>query len=197
MIVHRRQVRRTGHSLPLGSDLADLGGRLYISLMTLVPPHLRPRFRDAGWFEGRHASVDPAIYQDHPASEILHALGGLELSQPSPNVNLIAFKTVSGSLPVLAGLEAALNTKLFGIAEQDDGHAELYVASRGQVIGCSLVHSACWFLGATFASSLEALVRGERARPIMLPGDTKVSLYGQVFRIGEEGVLSPSSSELR
>lgn len=47
--------------------------------------------------------------------------------------------------------EEVLATTMVGIAEQDGGHAELYLTQRGQVIGRSLVHPAFWLVGETFS----------------------------------------------
>ena len=88
-------------------------------------------------------------------------------------------------------------TSLISIAEQDGGHAELYLADRGQLIGCSLVHPACWLVGRTIARGLDAIARGECARPILLPGEDEVSLYGSTLRPGDADLLIPGSAELR
>jgi hypothetical protein len=92
----------------------------------------------------------------------------------------------------MAEWEAALGTKMVGIAEEDDGHAELYLTQEGQVIGCSLIHPACFFRGNTITEAMEAVGRGVRARPMLLPGQDEVTLYGDTFRQGDEGVIGPS-----
>ena len=81
---------------------------------------------------------------------------------------------------------------MVGIAEQDDGHAELYLTQEGQVIGCSLIHPACFLVGRTFEEAMEAIARGVRARPMLLPGQEEVTLYGVTFRQGDEAVIGPS-----
>ena len=93
-------------------------------------------------------------------------------------------------------LKAALQTRTVGIAEQDSGHGELYLAERGHLIGCSLVHDAYWLVGRTFAHGMEAIAKGERSRPILLPEDDEVMLYGVTFRHGYDGALSVNAPEL-
>lgn len=163
--------------------------------MTFVPTKLRPAFHHAGWFEGRNVVVDPAVPRDHPAHAVLAELNGLAVPHPAPNIEMLAFEPVSEAASLLARLEAALRTRLVGIAELDGGHAELYVAAGGQLIGCSLVHSACWLVGRTVARGLAAMADGDRSRPILLPGDGEVSLYGQVFAHGDAAVVGVDAPE--
>ena len=96
----------------------------------------------------------------------------------------------------MAEWEAALGTSMVGIAEEDDGHGELYITQGGQVIFCSLVHPACSLVGITFAEAMEAIGRGDRSRPMLLPEQSEVTLYGVVFRQGDPGVLGPNAPEL-
>ena len=164
--------------------------------MSVVPESVRPLFRAAGWFEGRHVAVDAAVPMGHPATAVLAELGGLALVDPTPSVCSVAFRHVTEGAPLLAEWEAVLGTKLIGIAEEDDGHGELYMTQRGQVIFCSLIHPACSLVGRTFAEAMEAIGRGERSRPMLLPEQPEVTLYGVVFRQGEPDVLGPSAPEL-
>jgi hypothetical protein len=81
---------------------------------------------------------------------------------------------------------------MVGVAEQDGGHGELYLTERGQVVGCSLVHPACWLVGETFEDAIVALVEGRRSKPMMLPEQQEVTLYGTRFRQGDNEVLGPA-----
>jgi hypothetical protein len=81
---------------------------------------------------------------------------------------------------------------MVGVAEQDGGHAELYLTERGQVVGCSLVHPACWLVGPTFEVAMLALAEGRRSKPMMLPGQCEAMLYGIRFRPGDPEVLGPA-----
>jgi hypothetical protein len=74
----------------------------------------------------------------------------------------------------MAAWEAALGTQMIGIAEQDGGHAELYLSERGQVIGCSIVHPACYLIGRTVREAFEAIGSGRRAQPMLLPDEDKL-----------------------
>jgi hypothetical protein len=95
----------------------------------------------------------------------------------------------------MAAWEAALGAKMIGIAEQDGGHAEFYLSEGGHVIGCSLVHPACYLIGRTVQEALEALGSGRRAQPMLLPDENEITLYGVTFRRGDSEVIEPS--ELR
>ncbi|HET6942288.1 MAG TPA: SUKH-3 domain-containing protein [Sphingomicrobium sp.] len=160
--------------------------------MSVVPEAMRTPFRGAGWFEGRQVAVDRAVPAGHPASAVLAELGGLVLVEPAPNICSIAFQHVAEGAPFVAEWEAALGTKMVGIAKEDDGHSELHLTQSGQVIGCSLVHPACFLVGTTFEGAMNAIGRGERASPMLLPAQDEVTLYGVTFRHGDEAVIGPA-----
>jgi hypothetical protein len=160
--------------------------------MSVVPESMRTVFRGAGWFEGRIVALDAAVPTCHPATAVLAEVGGLTLLDPAPNVCSIAFQHVNEGASFVAEWEAALGTTIVGIAEEDDGHAELYLTQEGQVIGCSLIHPACFLVGRTFEEAMEAIGRGERARPMLLPAQDDVTLYGITFRQGDEEVVGPA-----
>lgn len=157
--------------------------------MSNVPASLFPLFEQAGWSEGRCVAVDAAVPDDHPAYTVLSELGGLSLHDPAANIRSIEFKYVDGAALSVSRWEEALGTKLVGIAEQDDGHGELYITGRGQVIGCSLVHPACWLVGQSVQGALEALASGENSKPILLADEDEVTLYGTRFHRGDSNVL--------
>ena len=157
---------------------------------------MRSLFRAAGWFDGRHVAVGADVPTCHPGTAILAELGGLALLNPAPNVCSIAFKHVTEGASSLAAWEAALGTKIVGIAEDDDGHGELYITQGGRVIHCSLVHPAVSLVGSTFVEAMEAIGRGDRSRPMLLPGQSDVTLYGVLFRQGDPSVLGPNALEL-
>jgi hypothetical protein len=86
---------------------------------------------------------------------------------------------------------AALGTDMIGIAEEDDGHATLYLSGQGFVVGCSNVHPACFLIGRTVGEALDAIGSGKRAQPMLLPFESEVTLYGVTFRQGDKEVIGP------
>ena len=136
--------------------------------------------------------VPAEVPAGHPATAVLAELGGIAWLNPAPNVCSVAFQHVAEGASSIAAWEAALDTKMVGIAEEDDGHGELYLTDRGEVIGCSLVHPACFLVGRTFIEAVEAIGRGERARPMLLPREDEIVLYGITFRQGDKDVISPA-----
>lgn len=159
--------------------------------MALVSQSAAAIFRTAGWFVGRRADVDPAVPRQHPSYEILTEFGGLRLVAPSPRSVSLRFGRVSDGIVMVRAWERALVTTMVGIAEVDDGHAELYLTERGQVIGCSLVHDAFWLVGETFSAAMDEICAGKRHRPMLLPDQQEVWLYGDRFRRGDAGVVEP------
>jgi hypothetical protein len=149
-------------------------------------------FRQAGCFVGRKVAVDPAVPPQHAAHAVLAEVGGLRLVEPAPSIASIAFGHVQDGAEMVRLWEDALATTMVGIAEVDDGHAELYLTDRGQVIGCSLVHDAFWLVGKTFSAAMDEISAGKRPAPMLLPGQHEVWLYGELFRPGEAGVIGPT-----
>lgn len=159
--------------------------------MSIVPDSMRRAFEAAGWTEGRRVHVSSGVPLHHPAHEVLAELGGLTLKDPAPNICSIEFQHITDGGSDLIAWAAALNTQIVGIAEEDEGHATLYLSGRGQVIGCSNVHPACFLVGRTIDEALDAIGRGTRARPMLLPHNSEVTLYGVIFRQGDDEVIGP------
>ena len=113
----------------------------------MVPSSLQKPFRKAGLFEGRQVAVDAAVPTRHPARTVLAELGSIAWLRPSTNVCSMEFLHVSENASSMAAWEAALGTTMVGIAEQDDGHGELYMTQGGVVVFCSIVDPACGFVG--------------------------------------------------
>lgn len=159
--------------------------------MSIVPDSMRWAFEAAGWTEGRQVHVPSGVPLHHPAQEVLAELGGLTLEDPAPNICSIKFQYRPDGGSDLNAWASALNTQIVGIAEEDDGHATLCLSGRGQVIGCSNVHPACFLVGRTIGEALDAIGRGKRARPMLLPHDSEVTLYGVTFRRSDDEVIGP------
>ena len=160
--------------------------------MSTVPRSMVTAFKTAGWFEGRQVAVPSAVPASHPASALLAELGGLTLVNPAPNICSVAFQHTTDAAELMVGWEAALGTELVGFAVEDDGHAELYLSDRGHVIGCSLVHPACFLVGRTIEEAIEGIGSGKRAQPMLLSDEEEITLYGDTYRQGDQAVLGPS-----
>lgn len=160
--------------------------------MSIVPSSMTNKFEAAGWFPGRTIEVAPAVPFDHPAHAVLAEIGGLALSNPAPNICSVAFRHVTEGASDLAEWEAALGTDMVSFAEEDDGHATLYLSGRGHVFGRSNVHPAVFLIGRTIGEALDALGSGRRAQPMLLPDEDEITLYGVTFRQGDREVIVPS-----
>ena len=160
--------------------------------MSIIPSDMTKPFEAAGWFEGRQIEVGNSVPTNHPAHNLLAEIGELRLVNPAPNIASIAFQHVAEGASIMAAWEAALGAKLIGIAEVDDGHAELYLSDHGQVVGCSLIHPACFLVGRTVQEALEAIGSGKRAQPMLLPHEEEITLFGITFRRGDTDVIGPN-----
>lgn len=99
--------------------------------MSVVPGSMSAVFKAAGWFDGRHVAVPPAVPISHPAYAVLAEFGGLTLMNPAPYICSISFQHLTRGASDMIAWEAALGTDMIGIAEEDDGHATLYLSGRG------------------------------------------------------------------
>lgn len=160
--------------------------------MSIVPDSMKTVFEAAGWVHGRQVDVASAVPIDHPAHSALAELGGLTLTDATPGIRSIAFGHVAEGESDMAAWATALGTDMVGIAEQDGGHATLYLSGLGQVIGCSNVHPACFLIGRTIGEALDAIGRGKRAQPMLLPDEDEITLYGVTFHQGDEEVIGPN-----
>jgi SUKH-3 immunity protein len=147
-----------------------------------LPDSVRQSFVAAGWQPERQVAVPSSVPAEHPAAAIVAALGGLNVvpnrksgEECAPNDLAFREVTLDDYINVWATL---LGTLLVGIAEVHDGHGELYVATDGRCFGRSCIHDAFYFEGQTFADAVERSLLGRRVRPMLLPDQPSVSLYG-------------------
>lgn len=160
--------------------------------MSAVPDSMRRAFEAAGWTEGRQVDVASSVPLHHPAHGVLAELGGLTLAHPAPDICSIEFCHVTERGSDLIAWATALRTDIVSIAEEDDGHSTLYLSGRGQVIGCSNVHPACFLVGRTIVEALDAIGSGKRAQPMLLPDESDLTLYGVTFRQGDDEIIGPA-----
>jgi hypothetical protein len=151
-----------------------------------LPESVRPRFIAAGWFPGRRVAVSSAVPANHPAAAILAALAGLTVTpdreageECAPDD--LAFRELWPDESITVVWAKLLATQLVGVADMHHGHGELYVAADGRCFGRSCIHDAFYFEGASFAEAAEGSMLGRRARPLLRPGQTSVTLYGTRF----------------
>lgn len=91
----------------------------------------------------------------------------------------------------------ALATHMIGIGEIEGGHGEFYVSAAGRLFGNSIVHPAFFWIGPTFIDGMRSFIAGVRSRPMLLPDQQEIWLYGDHFRHGDPEVLGPASAGVR
>lgn len=154
--------------------------------MIELPESVRPRFLKAGWFPARRVAVSAAVPNEHPAADILAAFGELTVTPERKAgeecaTNDLAFQELFPDESITEVWGKLLGTRLVGIAEVHHGHGELYVAADGRCFGRSCIHDAFYFEGASFAEAAERAMFGRRARPLLRPDQSSVTLYGIEF----------------
>jgi SUKH-3 immunity protein len=150
-----------------------------------LPSELKPFFLEAGWTPQLKAQSKP---NDHPAAQLLAQFSGLSVGGSGEGVECatssLSFRGSDEEEPSaqIEMWQRALGVSLVSIAEVDDGYAELYIDSKGRFFGRSHVHEAFFLVGESFAAAMKALLLGYRCRPMLLPGQKLVTLYGHDFK---------------
>src|SRR5262245_36694915 len=122
------------------------------------PDAVRQSFLDAGWYPGRSVSAPDSVPRNHPASDVLAAFGGLVILEREairdpewPPIEELVFRALHPCAAVTEVWGELLGSRLVGIAEVHNAHAELYLAADGRCFGSSLIHPAFYFHGESFA----------------------------------------------
>jgi hypothetical protein len=153
--------------------------------MDELPNSVRPFFVAAGWYPGRRVEVPLVIPAGHVAARILSQFGGLKVGQCGRGQECatsdIAFEHIWSEEPEISVWSELLDSALFSIGEYQHRHGRLYVDGVGRLYSLSLIHDAFAFEGSTFGEAMERLLLGRRSRPMLLPGQDSVTLYGEVF----------------
>ena len=156
--------------------------------MLLPPENVRALFVEAGWRPGRRVLVSGLAGLDHPGAAILEAFDGLLVGSPPLTEAVtvardnVTFGPVEERGDLVAAWEACLRTRLIGVGTAQDGYEEVWVSAAGFWFLNSTVAEGFALAGESFAEAMEcSLRRSRRVRPMLLPGETSVELYGQTY----------------
>jgi hypothetical protein len=145
---------------------------------------VRSIFSDAGWKPGRRVQVRAAVPKGHPAYAILAEFGGLAIGEEGRGkecaTSAIAFEHQEADRSILLWAEL-LQSRLVGVADVSNGHAELYVDEFGRFFFASCIHDAFAFEGASFPEAMERLLLEKRSQPMLRPDQAEVVMWGEVF----------------
>jgi hypothetical protein len=162
-----------------------------------VPVSVRHRFVEAGWYPGRRCELGSQVPPFHPAAELLKEFGGLKVHPDQTGAECgtesIEFMELPQDVALVGMLSRHVGSSLIGIAEAGGGNGELYLAADGRFFGRSCIHEAYYFEGASFAEAVEKALLGRRVRPMLLPGQASVSLYGITYTAESLEVYTPQS----
>jgi hypothetical protein len=119
---------------------------------------------------------------------VLAAFGGLTIlerePEPDPDwppIEELVFRVLRSCPAVTEVWGELLGSRLVGIADVHNAHAELYLAADGRCFGSSCIHPAFYFKGESFAEAVQGILFGRRSRPMLQPGQEFVTLYGERF----------------
>ena len=159
-----------------------------------IPESVRPLFDAAGWKPGRAVPVDGRVPGLHPAHDILRELGGLRVGRSGRGIECacsdLRFRFVEDEDDgILSSWTGLLRSELVAVAEVHNSHGLLILDSAGRCFGGSLIHDAFYFEGHSFGEAVERLLIGRKARPMLRPGQDRVSLYGETFAQGHPAIF--------
>ena len=158
-----------------------------------LPNAVRTAFDAAGWKVGRRVTVPAVVPHQHPAHAVLAEFGGLVVGQNGRGEECAKHSLSFGYLePDRAVLRWAdlLQSRLIGVAEIEDGDAELYVDASGRWFFASCIHDAFAFEGASFAEAVERELLGWRCKPMLRPDQSSIVMWGEVFTSDDPTVYS-------
>lgn len=148
---------------------------------SVVPPHLRKLFEDAGWSSER----SKPLLHENSLDAVYREIGGLRVGKDGPGIQCgvseVDFETAPIRDPELATWESLLGTSLFRLGSVSGGYASIFISSELKVFGVSEVHDAFYFIGETVPDALDCLFAGRRVRPLFRPDQEFVSLYGDRY----------------
>jgi hypothetical protein len=154
------------------------------------PTEVAPLFDAAGWYPGRIATDYTRPNTSHPAAPVLASFAGL-MVRPGITQGLecaaadMHFCEAENDDPVVREWADLLQTELIGVAECHDSHELLLIASDGRCFGFSYIHEAFYFYGSCFSEAAANILIGRRAKPMLHPKQSSVTLYGEVFERGD------------
>ena len=157
---------------------------------TMTPPEeVVSLFETAGWYPGRTAGGHTQTSASHPASIVLASFNGLVVF-PEGKEGLecgtgdMQFCELANDEPRVNDWANLLQTELIGIAECHGGNERLLIANDGRSFGLSYIHDAFYFYGDCFSEAARKILMGQRAKPMLQPGQLSVKLYGECFERG-------------
>ena len=163
----------------------------------MLTPRTRPHFQTAGWTEERRVAVDAAVPREHPAFRLLQSFGGLRVGRTGTGVECassdISFGYCHQDPEYLSVMQTELGAHLIAVGDVHNAHGWKIVDQAGRCFGASQVHHAFWFTGETIAVAIERLLVGYRDRPMLLPNQDEVDLYGMTFRRGDPAIYDPKT----
>ncbi|HSF96563.1 MAG TPA: SUKH-3 domain-containing protein [Thermohalobaculum sp.] len=152
------------------------------------PVSVRAEFEAAGWFAGRRVDVDHRVPPDHPAFPVLASFGGLTVGKVGPGrecaASDIRFEYTPPSISVANEMPELGCLRLIPVGLVHHQHGELAIDRIGRTFHFSIVHDAMSFGGDSWQEAVERLLLGLRDQPMLLPGQSEVTLYGGVYGEG-------------
>ena len=160
--------------------------------MFALPFEVREWFLECDWTPHYRAAVPDSIPRDHPAYDVLENFGGIKLlerdcsADDEPIVEFyfraVVYREVDSWM---RRWERRLRTTLISIAEEHNGHAELYIDSYGRCFSNSLMHACFMFAGETFVDMLIGQLHHRRKRPLLPRFQHSVHIYGEEIYRGD------------
>jgi hypothetical protein len=168
--------------------------------MSFLTSAIEPEFRRSGWFPDRSVCLTQAVPEGHPARGILEAFGGLVVGSTGSGEECacsdIAFGVPPDGDEDIDAWQELLNSSFIGLGNAHNGHEQLWLDRSGRLFSSGLASPMVLFLGESFAEGMEKLLRGRRGRPMLLPRQDKVMVWGRWFSASDMEVMTAAAFDI-
>jgi len=174
----------------------------------LLTRAIEPDFEAAGWFTGR--DVDPVypVSPKHPAHAILRAFTGLKVGGTGPGEECARDGVFFGSHwfdgidkrqiePEISDWQGLLKTEFVCLGDSADEHGEFWLDGKGRLFYNCLVAPIITYQGASFTEGMERLLRGRKCRPMLLPWQRQLTIWGECLTADDPRVLKAEFFDVR
>jgi hypothetical protein len=161
--------------------------------------NLLPVFTSAGWHPDWQFDVPARIPDGHPAFSVLKRFGGLHI-KPETAEGLecaaadVDIRPLDHRWPAVDLWESHLATRLVGFALASDTYEQLWIASDSRVFTSNDITEDVGYVGDCFNTAIHNILTGVRHRPLLAPGKTGVTYYGEDYLAGDSRIYNWQSS---
>jgi len=161
--------------------------------------NLLPLFASAGWHPDWRFDVPADTPNGHPVFSILSRFGGLHI-KPETDSGVdcatadVDIRPLNNRWPTVDRWQSHLATTLVGFALASDTYEQLWVASDSRVFASNDITDHVSYVGDCFNTAMHNMLAGVRHRPMLAPGETGITYYGEDYLASDPRIYNWQSS---